>query len=96
MMRDGVGCGCYFVTFSILGGAPLLLSGAGAGLAYWAAAMPLDTLKTRVQSGLARNAWDAFQQNRWLFRGWQVALGRGAPSAAVTLSSYEFVYSRLS
>jgi hypothetical protein len=32
---------------------------------------------------------------RQLFRGWQVAYGRGIPSAAITISVYSWVYDEL-
>lgn len=77
-----------------------------AGLSYWCASMPLDSLKTLVQSGTAKSAWGAvtFLVEReglvgaWkrLFRGWQVAFGRGMPSAAISMLTYSTVYDYIS
>merc|ERR1719253_531408 len=58
--RDALGCGAYFLAFDlgrrrlepVLGGhAGTVLAGAGAGVGFWAVAMPFDTIKTRVQVG---------------------------------------------
>jgi hypothetical protein len=75
-----------------------LLSGAAAGLGFWLVALPLDTAKTLVQTGVSPSATSVFR-NYWMgrggvlemYRGWQVAFGRGAPSAAVTVLTYDFV-----
>jgi hypothetical protein len=103
--RDSVGCGFFFLVFEmgrehfahITGEDTLtttMLSGAIAGVAFWTAALPFDTMKTLVQNGSARNMMSAFSkvggiQN--LTKGWQVALGKGAPGAAVTVGTYESV-----
>eukprot|EP00557_Chaetoceros_sp_GSL56_P007977 CAMPEP_0176490612 /NCGR_PEP_ID=MMETSP0200_2-20121128/7967_1 /TAXON_ID=947934 /ORGANISM="Chaetoceros sp., Strain GSL56" /LENGTH=56 /DNA_ID=CAMNT_0017887937 /DNA_START=1158 /DNA_END=1325 /DNA_ORIENTATION=- len=54
--------------------------------------LPLDALKTLVQTGKANSALDTFslliqrdgivKTAAQLYRGWQLAFGRGAPSAA--------------
>jgi len=75
-----------------------LLSGAAAGLGFWLVALPLDTAKTLVQTGVSPSATSVFREY-WtrqgglleMYRGWQVAFGRGAPSAAVTVLTYDFV-----
>ena len=68
--------------------ATTLVSGAAAGLGFWLVALPLDTLKTWVQSGSVDSAWTAWKESvgrhgvastlRQLCRGWPFALG-GAP-----------------
>lgn len=114
--RDSLGCGFFFVSmaycrqlFTKKGERPTLgvtvLSGACAGLGFWAIALPLDTLKTWVQNGTAASASEAVKgslsSHGWiktgqqLCRGWQVAFGRGAPSAAITISTYEFFYRKM-
>ena len=82
-----------------------ILSGMFAGLGFWAVALPLDTVKTWVQDGgtlstrdvmsesIARHGW--LGTSRRLCRGWQMAFGRGAPSAAITICTYEFFYRKL-
>lgn len=115
LARDSIGCGSFFVSFE-LGKKylPLLIDvepasrlhtvGAGmmAGIGYWTMTLPLDALKTLVQTGKANSALDTFslliqrdgivKTAAQLYRGWQLAFGRGAPSAAVTLMTYSFVY----
>lgn len=114
VLRDFLGCGGFFVMYEIGRDhlAPIfgskdctgtvMTSGALAGWGYWAFAMPLDTLKTLVQTGKAKSAREAVASSieregalataRNLFHGWQMAFGRGAPAAAVTLASYTAVY----
>ena len=82
----------------------VLASGAVAGVAFWLWALPVDTMKTWIQGGTSKNLRHAFELSQkdgfmssipTLFRGWQVAYGRGAPSAAITVMSYSFVYQYL-
>eukprot|EP00617_Octactis_speculum_P021618 CAMPEP_0185755738 /NCGR_PEP_ID=MMETSP1174-20130828/14207_1 /TAXON_ID=35687 /ORGANISM="Dictyocha speculum, Strain CCMP1381" /LENGTH=123 /DNA_ID=CAMNT_0028434399 /DNA_START=552 /DNA_END=924 /DNA_ORIENTATION=+ len=82
-----------------------LIAGSGAGLAFWAVALPFDTLKSVVQTKLpdpsklaSSGHWmrqsREFVQQRGipsLFRGATVAFGRGAPSAAITITTYYHV-----
>jgi hypothetical protein len=113
--RDSLGCGCFFVTLAYcqqqqqqqqqradekpsLSGT--VLSGACAGLGFWAVGLPLDCLKTWVQHGTATSATQALAESYRkvgfqrtvlrLVQGWPVAFGRGAPSAAITMATYEF------
>jgi solute carrier family 25 carnitine/acylcarnitine transporter 20/29 len=86
-----------------------ILSGGLAGFAFWASALPMDTVKTWIQSSdIEKEALSVraelnriFQQSgtigamKRLFRGWQVAYSRGIPSAAITVSSYCLVYEQL-
>lgn len=87
-----------------------VLSGGLAGLAFWVTSLPLDTMKTWIQSGdlhkppvhVAKELRRIFYQEggtqalfRRLLRGWQVAYGRGIPSAAITISVYSTVYHAL-
>jgi hypothetical protein len=76
-----------------------------AGIAFWLWALPIDTMKTWIQAGTAKNMRHAFQLAYRkdplgglysLSRGWQVAYGRGAPSAAITVTTYSLVYHFLS
>jgi hypothetical protein len=82
----------------------IMLSGAIAGVAFWVWALPVDTLKTWIQSGTASNLTHAVQMSQRngligsipsLFRGWQVAYTRGAPSAAITVLTYSSVLQHL-
>ncbi|GKY98541.1 hypothetical protein MPSEU_000811100 [Mayamaea pseudoterrestris] len=82
-----------------------VFAGAMSGLAFWVASLPLDTAKTWIQSAehgssisvaktLSRTLLHEGPTGvmRQLFRGWQVAFGRGIPSAAITISVYSYVY----
>jgi mitochondrial ornithine carrier protein len=122
--RDGWGCGWFFVTMHYAqeclrryGGDEAvppsmgvrIVSGGLAGLAFWVASLPLDTVKTWIQSAdlsqrrmVVRESLQRIHQQegfggvvRQLFRGWQVAYGRGIPSAAITISVYSCVYDEL-
>lgn len=83
-----------------------VLSGGIAGLGYWFVALPLDTVKTWIQNGTAPSAIVAIRESikthgpegaaRQLCRGWEVAFGRGLPSAAITIATYDWFYKRLS
>lgn len=115
LARDSVGCGSFFVCYElgkkylpiitqVEPSSQIHMIGAGmmAGIGYWAMSLPLDALKTLVQTGKAHSALDTLSllMNRdgivktasQLYRGWQLAFGRGAPSAAVTLMTYSTVY----
>ena len=117
--RDSIGCGCFFYAMEWsqqryadqngTGRPPSLgvtiFSGALAGLSYWIASLPLDTIKTWVQSGVAESATEAIKQSlrdrgpsetlQRLFSGFQVAYARGIPSAAITVTTYSFCYRAL-
>ena len=115
VLRDSVGCGCFFVAMAFVQNklsvenkppshSSVILSGAAAGVAFWLWSLPIDTMKTWIQSGTARNMRHAFQLIKQkgyfrgipsLFRGWQVAYGRGAPSAAITVVTYSLAYQYL-
>jgi hypothetical protein len=115
VVRDSIGCGSFFLFFQlgktylpmVTGAEPtsqIHTIGAGmcAGLGYWAITLPLDTLKTLVQTGKTNSAMNTVSLlvNRdgfygavsQLYRGWQMAFGRGTPSAAITLTTYSAVY----
>jgi len=117
VLRDSIGCGFFFSVmaysqehlFSTQTTQPpqtlfVILSGALAGVSFWIWALPIDTMKTWIQNGTARNISDAFrisQRNGLmqsipsLFRGWQVAYSRGAPSAAITVLTYSIAFQHL-
>lgn len=115
LVRDSVGCGAFFIMNDF---GQKYISNAGydedslvtklgsgflAGFGYWFVSLPLDALKTLVQTGKASSAVDTLHilierdgvlgATRQLYRGWQLAFGRGSPSAAVTLTTYSLAYS---
>lgn len=118
--RDGIGCGCFFYAIAWAqqkltppGEKPsfstTVLSGCLAGLAFWVTALPLDTIKTWIQSSdLALETVSAKDVIRKIYseqgavgvvqrlnRGWQVAYGRGIPSSAITITTYSLLYDYL-
>lgn len=119
MTRDAIGCGCFFYTMGFVqkqltpeGAKPTFLvtvtSGGMAGLAFWVAALPMDTAKTLIQSSdinsrttvreTVRNIFASKGLSRGMqrfFRGWQIAYSRGAPSAAITISVYSLLSKQL-
>lgn len=122
VIRDSIGCGAFFLAYEIAlstiprytgtssDARPTIFTtmGAGsmAGLAYWGVSMPLDSLKTLVQSGTAESARGALKllvkregslgACKRLYMGWQVAFGRGMPSAAMSILTYSTAYDYIS
>jgi solute carrier family 25 carnitine/acylcarnitine transporter 20/29 len=119
--RDAIGCGAFFYTVHYLQeslaqdprtrtalspSVRTIISGAIAGVAFWVVALPLDTIKTWVQSAdprlnenVARTELANIYQTSgsWgvvqrLLRGWQVAYTRAMPAAALTMITYNSVY----
>lgn len=100
MARDGLGCALFFSTLHTSqlllgdGRGTGLISGGLAGLSFWLVALPLDSLKTQIQSGPLDQAPKPLQWQN-LLRGWPVAYGRGIPAAAITMTVYSTVYEQL-
>jgi hypothetical protein len=114
--RDTLGCGCFFYAMAWTqhqltppgeqpGMTATIVSGGVAGLSFWVASLPLDTIKTWVQSSdlnttvSAQSAVEKIYRQgglvgvvQQLFRGWQVAYSRGIPSAAITITIYSWAY----
>lgn len=117
VLRDSVGCGFFFLAMAYAqeqltpahSNRPpqtgvVIFSGALAGVSYWLWALPVDTMKTWIQNGTARNLSDVLRISQHnglaqsiptLFRGWQVAYSRGAPSAAITVLIYSLSFQYL-
>lgn len=123
MCRDGIGVAAFFcakrrVESTLHHGddgstrptfAATVLAGGLAGLSFWIVSLPLDTVKTWIQSGDLRHPpLDVKAQIRHVYaergpvgtvqrllRGWQVAYTRGIPSAALTIAVYSTVYHAL-
>jgi hypothetical protein len=77
-----------------------LVAGSFAGIAFWTWGMPIDSLKTRIESSIKAHGHNMSiaeivkQQIRGvklieLYRALPVAYVRGIPSAAVTLTTYD-------
>lgn len=117
ILRDSIGCGFFFAAMAYSqeqltpagSNRPpqttvVIFSGALAGVSFWLWALPIDTMKTWIQNGTARNLSDALKRSQanglsqsipTLFRGWQVAYSRGAPSAAITVVTYSLAFQYL-
>lgn len=67
---------------------PILLSGSIAGVSSWFSIYPLDTIKTRLQSGLAKSVREAIRQ-RNLWRGLHLCLGRAFITNGIGFYVYE-------
>jgi len=118
VLRDSIGCGSFFVSFeygrhhlpSLTNQSPtylsnLLASGCMAGFSYWITSLPLDTLKTLLQTQssnktiMARHIVRSLLLKhgligmiRELYIGLPLAIIRGTPSAAVSLLTYTTMY----
>jgi hypothetical protein len=72
VLRDAGGCGCFFVAMAYAqeklsppdqppSSTTVVASGALAGVAFWLWALPIDTMKTWIQSGAAENLKHALE-----------------------------------
>ena len=106
VLRDGPGLGFYFISFEYLkNNLPFgpqdirtkLIAGSLAGINYWIYAVPLDTIKTRIQSpystnsSLVENIKLIYLEGGFLgmYKMLPVALARGVPGAAITLTTFD-------
>lgn len=72
-----------------------MIAGASAGVAFWSVALPVDTIKSLVQTDRTNASTYELVSARVrefgvssLYRGWSVALTRGIPSAAITFTVF--------
>eukprot|EP01041_Mallomonas_annulata_P000887 gene887-1721_t len=111
VLRDAPGLGLYFLSYEVCkSNSPLgpsniwtkFISGSMAGVSYWLYALPMDTMKTHIQSqdtpkSNLREIWSAFQLLvsrdgiKRLYHTYPIALMRGIPSAAITLTSFDIM-----
>jgi len=110
LMRDMPGVGTWYAAFelarsalaknSYTGMSANLLSGACAGIGFWAVALPMDRIKSIVQTDMSSRYGNVFQCVRGvvadegllsLYKGWTVAFMRGIPGSAVTFSVYSYM-----
>ena len=82
-----------------LGPSAHLIGGASAGVAYWSAFYPADTVKSHVQTHPDRAThgfWETFRRIykvgglRALYQGWGITVMRAAPAHAVIFAAYEY------
>jgi solute carrier family 25 carnitine/acylcarnitine transporter 20/29 len=106
-VRDFFGVGSYFATFhfaksrleatqDVPQAARVPLAGMCAGIAYWTTALPLDAVKTVIQTSSSplsiNNALLSFRSNpAALYRGYVMALCRGIPGSSITFTVQSLV-----
>lgn len=79
----------------------LLVSGSCSGMMFWITALPFDCIKTKLQVAHFSNekirVIDILRSYnlKQYYTGWQVAIGRGIPGAATTLTIYTLVTEKL-
>lgn len=82
-----------------------MFSGSCAGVAYWSANFPADTIKSRVQTDPALAQRTPLDLARTiareegvgaLYRGWGITVLRAAPSHALIFATYELFFGVLS
>mmetsp|Transcript_16446 Transcript_16446/g.25573 ORF Transcript_16446/g.25573 Transcript_16446/m.25573 type:complete len:354 (+) Transcript_16446:208-1269(+) len=82
-----------------LGTSAHLIGGASAGVAYWTAFYPADTVKSYIQtnpnhngSTFVRTMMSLYRSIgiRGLYRGWGITAARAAPSHAAIFATYEY------
>ena len=84
-----------------------VIAGACSGMAFWLYALPVDTIKTRIEADkafMSKERQDiglygqikAVIRNKEsylnLYRGLPIALMRGVPGAIITLTTYDALY----
>lgn len=74
-----------------------IVSGSAAGVAFWLWALPIDTVKTLIESSKGTSFNSSLRKQiaeeglQKLVRSFPAAIGRGIPSAAVTLTTYDML-----
>jgi solute carrier family 25 carnitine/acylcarnitine transporter 20/29 len=91
-----------------LGPGSLMAAGGLAGAAFWAPTIPIDVIKTRIQTdnpldpgrprGVAGTAQALLRAEGWagFVRGWQPCMARSVPANATTFLAYELAHTALS
>jgi hypothetical protein len=102
ILRDSLGRGIYFLTYEHLKNLygpniqkhQVMIAGGFTGLVVWSAIIPLDTIKSQVQSG--NDSWTACYSKimrstgiRGFYRGMTPILLRSFPANAASLLGYE-------
>jgi solute carrier family 25 carnitine/acylcarnitine transporter 20/29 len=120
LCRDVPGCGAWYLGYNVAtmqmqqrwnknSDKPLamwqtLLCGSVAGVSFWTVALPMDTIKSRIQTSskaqsasIASLLRDLYRGGRGgsgvasLYQGGTVAFTRGSPGSAITFWTYQHV-----
>ena len=84
----------------------LMLAGGIAGVAFWVPVLPIDTIKTRIQTdspfqpkyrGVIDCARQLYRAEGWrgMVRGWQPCVARSIPANAAMFVAYEVAHAKL-
>lgn len=122
LVREIPGNACYFGCYALtkqelvkthdlpnqsqLGVVDLIMAGGIAGAAFWLPSIPIDVIKTRIQTdsafspkykGMMDCARQIVQKEGWsaLYKGWQPCLARSIPANSALFLTYEAVHSSL-
>ena len=89
--RETIGCSIYFGSYEFLKKkeVPIIISGGFAGLSSWIVTYPIDSIKTRVQSGNFNIASAINKGNLW--NGILYCSIRAVISNSILLYSYEYL-----
>jgi len=114
LLRDIPGVGVWYLSYELTRVAltpkgqssanlpfwKLLIAGGMGGVAFWTVALPLDSVKSSIQTDTAKKykgtldcIRDKFKTGGIsnFYRGWTVAFTRGIPGAAVTFATFQTV-----
>ena len=81
-----------------------IAAGAFAGVVFWIYGLPVDTMKTLIESrpfdktsSQLSRVVQIYKDHGigYLYRAWPIAIARGLPSAAITLVSYDLAFEYL-
>lgn len=90
VMREAPSCALYYSTYQNMREmeVPILFSGGIAGLCSWTFTYPLDTIKTKIQTGLTTSIRQAIEEGN-LWKGFSFAAIRAVIVNAVGFYVYE-------
>lgn len=93
LMREVPALTIYFSSFRHMKNNKIntFIAGSTSGVLSWIITYPIDTIKTRVQSGMCKTFGEALQQG-YLFTGINYCLMRAFIVNGISFSTYEHVY----
>jgi solute carrier family 25 carnitine/acylcarnitine transporter 20/29 len=93
LLREIPAMGIYFSTYKYLKDKdiPIFIAGASTGILTWTITYPLDTIKSRLQSGACTTLNQSYRQGK-LYYGLNYCLMRALVVNGVTFTTYEHVH----